>query len=511
MRLHVVLKAASLVLIGLAAAEAAAKEALWAGKTIFMKRKGVSSGFTGKDGQDVLVANLTAVQYRVLKDRDGWLQVSHNGVKGWFDKNEAVVIDEAVEYFTEIIRRNPRDDAAFSRRALVWRVLGNMDNAIRDYSRAIAIDPSDPGWWNNRGNAWHIMGEYQKAISDFNEAIRLGANSALRHANRGNTQRALKKYDLALADYNTALEINPRYAVAFAYRGLTWAKKGQYRNALADINRAFDIDDQNFWVIDAKAWLLATAGDSSIRDGKEAVALAHKACEWSEWRQPSLVSTLAAAHAEAGQFKEAIKSQEKALQDPLYARVHGHEGRERLKAYKAGKPVREPAPAEATVSNPVPLSKSGTPSKGSTPISWVDFQAPDKSFAIRFPGKPKDNKQTLPSAVGRIVMHAWSHESPGLTCVVSYFDLPGDALLTLEAAAKAYTAGRKAKLLNEKDITLGDSSGKEIRVRMLNGTVSLARIFEVGARRFQIIVEGSEAAVDSENARKYFGSFKLVR
>ena len=70
-----------------------------------------------------------------------------------------------------------------------------------------------------------------------------------------------------------------------------------------------------------------------------AVELALRACELSEYKKPHILSTLAAAYAEIGDFDTAIKWSSKAveispedIQDQL---------KDELKSYKKGKPWRE--------------------------------------------------------------------------------------------------------------------------------------------------------------------------
>jgi tetratricopeptide (TPR) repeat protein len=60
------------------------------------------------------------------------------------------------------------------------------------------------------------------------------------------------------------------------------------------------------------AWQLATSADPKTRDGRQAVELARRACELTQYRVTVMVGTLAAAYAEAGQFDEAIATAQRA-------------------------------------------------------------------------------------------------------------------------------------------------------------------------------------------------------
>jgi hypothetical protein len=52
-----------------------------------------------------------------------------------------------------------------------------------------------------------------------------------------------------------------------------------------------------------------------MRNGARAVEFAQKACELTAWKHPLFLTTLAAAYAEAGNFSEAVRWQEKVLAD----------------------------------------------------------------------------------------------------------------------------------------------------------------------------------------------------
>src|SRR5262249_21879307 len=89
------------------------------------------------------------------------------------------------------------------------------------------------------------------------------------------------------------------------------------------------------------AWLLA-AGPDRVRDGKQAVEHAARACELTAWKDPGCIATLAAAHAEAGDFDRAVEFQRKALAFPAYEKEAGKAGRERLHLYERKMPYRDP-------------------------------------------------------------------------------------------------------------------------------------------------------------------------
>jgi tetratricopeptide (TPR) repeat protein len=92
--------------------------------------------------------------------------------------------------------------------------------------------------------------------------------------------------------------------------------------------------------LNSLAWLLATCPEAKICEGKEAVELALRACELSEWRDWGMIDTLAAAYAEQGDFDRAIKYQKQVLEigksSNEYDKIKEH-----LSLYEQHRPYRE--------------------------------------------------------------------------------------------------------------------------------------------------------------------------
>lgn len=91
------------------------------------------------------------------------------------------------------------------------------------------------------------------------------------------------------------------------------------------------------------AWTLATSSEANQRYGAIAVEFATKACELTAWKNAECLDTLAAAHAEAGDFDAAVRRQTEAISLLSDAKAKKDFGT-RLKLYQQRKPYHLPGP-----------------------------------------------------------------------------------------------------------------------------------------------------------------------
>src|SRR5207248_4204334 len=95
--------------------------------------------------------------------------------------------------------------------------------------------------------------------------------------------------------------------------------------------------------LNSLAWIRASHPQAEFRNGPEAVRLAERACGQTDYKQPVLVGTLAAAYAEASRFAEATNAAQKAIDLATAAneREVAARNQELLDIDRAGHPYHE--------------------------------------------------------------------------------------------------------------------------------------------------------------------------
>jgi tetratricopeptide (TPR) repeat protein len=217
--------------------------------------------------------------------------------------------------------------------------------AIECYTETLYLSEDNLWALQSRGTLYNTVGEHEKSIEDLSRYILLSPKDDSGYIHRALSIRAIKKFDKAISDLNKAIKLNPNKSEGYLHRGNTYSKTGNYNLALADFEKAIAVDPKNSSVYQAMAWFHATCPERDFRDGKAALRFAEKslAIEKKDRSNPMLYDSLAAAYAELGQFKDAIKAQKKAialLKEEKNVDKSEYEIRNRLDLYKKGKVYR---------------------------------------------------------------------------------------------------------------------------------------------------------------------------
>jgi tetratricopeptide (TPR) repeat protein len=256
----------------------------------------------------------------------------------------------AIKDLTRVIQNEPNNSEAYRLRAEAYFSQRQTNKALADCNNAIRVNPRDAAAYSLRGRVYQLINESsatQKALDDFAESIRLRPKDPAAHMYRGILNYIEADYAKAISDLSTAFQLAPRDQRATYARALGWCGLARYE--LGDFSRARE-DFKNMTVADPNdpigylhlAQVLSTCPDAKLRDGRQAIECASKACTLSKFEDQEALEALAASYAETGDFGNAIKWQEKSIEvgRTKVARFHPNASGRRLASFQHAKPLR---------------------------------------------------------------------------------------------------------------------------------------------------------------------------
>ncbi len=231
--------------------------------------------------------------------------------------------------------------------------------------------------YNNRGVVRRAQGKLDDALADFQRAIGIlegaSTNSAVAQAPKTSQSPAWPvtpevRLSIAVGYSETGIDLLRRIwvmsessqqteravALATSLKNCAYAHsvQGNIEAALREFNEALDLyrpmadqEELAFQLaktLSSAAWIYATFPEPKFRDGAKAREYALKACQLSNWKVAVPLETLAAACAETGDFAQAIKWQQMAVE--LGTARQNREMTSRLELYRAGNPYRSRLP-----------------------------------------------------------------------------------------------------------------------------------------------------------------------
>ena len=252
-------------------------------------------------------------------------------------------IAQAREHYQASLESDPSSADAHNNLAYMLAREAKWDQAASEFRSALALSP---GLWQARyglGDALARQGKYEDAAKQFSELLKTQPRNPSARLQLGIVRAAQGKLDEAVAAFSEALRSNPDFALAHYHLAMTLSHQGNAQEAARHYRLALHGLPNSPDLLNRLAWILASSPDPALRNGNEAVQLAERACQLSNYKQPLLLATLAASYAEAGRFPEALNCAENAQnlalaasQSELVARC-----REFLDLFRAGRPYHE--------------------------------------------------------------------------------------------------------------------------------------------------------------------------
>ena len=252
--------------------------------------------------------------------------------------------ERAVAHFQAVERIMPKLAENHQDLGSTYLVLNRLDEAIDEFRLSLQLNPRDPIALVNFGCALFKRNMLQEAMEQFRCAVAVNPSYEPAHVNLALVLGHLGRIQESIAEYRETLRLNPGEYEALYPLGKRLYLDGSRAEGMGFLIRAFQIHQNDPTLLNDLAWMLATAPEDSLRDGRKALELALRADKSAGGNDPAVLGTLAAAYAETGDYPGALETAQRAL---ALAKKSGKEGnfvglKREIALYEAGKPCREP-------------------------------------------------------------------------------------------------------------------------------------------------------------------------
>jgi tetratricopeptide (TPR) repeat protein/peroxiredoxin len=259
-------------------------------------------------------------------------------------------LNTAIRYYREALERDNDSPTIHFNLGIAYERQKSIQQALMEYRRAIELDPTITVAHLNRGAILGRSGDAKQrkeGIASLTEAVRLNPNLAASHYHlgmalerAGQFTAAFKHYrqaallapdhlgnamqlahlieragnfEEALKEYQKIREIHSESVQAAFQSAVVLEKMKRPAEAVSDYRECLKLQPDYIPGLNNLAWLMATSEDPRIRKPAESVQLATRAAKLTEYRQASILDTLATAQAAAGRTGDATATLEKAI------------------------------------------------------------------------------------------------------------------------------------------------------------------------------------------------------
>lgn len=271
--------------------------------------------------------------FRRALEKNPALAAAHMRIALLVDQGDG---SEAIEHLQKLVRLRPGSAVAQQQLGLALKRAGRQQESLPYLYKAAEIEPDDPMARLQLGLLLHEMGQVDEAIEQLRYLTRLQPEVASGHYVLGQVLEHAGDAQQARLHFEKALELKPDYDVVHIRLADLCHRGGESELALTHLRKAQRLLPDDLGVQNRLAWIMATHGDPSVRNGEEAVRWAEQVSKKSAAETPGTLDTLAAAYAAAGRFADAIATAEQARQlassakqDELAAKIE-----QRLQGYR---------------------------------------------------------------------------------------------------------------------------------------------------------------------------------
>jgi tetratricopeptide (TPR) repeat protein len=200
-------------------------------------------------------------------------------------------------------------------------------------SRCLGQAQEEKGWgsiWQQRmtigqaqlDEAYKLaeIGKSSQALTQIDSVIAANPRNWRAHFLKAAVLTLLKRQNDAVQQIDVSIDLAKKANVSaellaqmYASKSRTCTDIGRYDDAKRSLEAANRLQPSDPTTLNDLAWLLATSPNGRVRNGRRAISFAQKSCSLTNWGNAFSIDTLAAAYAATGDFSQAVKFQQRAI------------------------------------------------------------------------------------------------------------------------------------------------------------------------------------------------------
>ena len=228
---------------------------------------------------------------------------------------------QAIRHYLHAIAIRPDYAASRSNLGIALERTGQLEAAAASYRTALSLEPDLAQAHVNLGSLLLAQGDPVAALDHYAHAAALRPESVDILSHNAELHHRMGRHDEAVVLYQRALALAPDSQELHTRIADVYLATNLHGHARTHLEAALARDPRLLPAANRLAWILSTSTDAEMRDGSEALRLARICTNATRNMNPRFLQTLAAAHAELGEFEQAAAWQRRAADlTPLAAR-----------------------------------------------------------------------------------------------------------------------------------------------------------------------------------------------
>ena len=246
--------------------------------------------------------------------------------------------------FELILKLNPKNALSHFQLAKLHSQEGNLSTAIGYCRTAIQLQPKFLPANLFLADLLQDNGELEASHKHLQSVVEQNPNSPEAAFRLGLLLQKKKQFSEAESLFEISLRSDPENPELLYTYGVNYSAQGKLDEAIKFFRKAHAIDPNSLAILNGLAWVLSTNPSATEKDVREAIRLAKKAAQETNYLHPQILDTLAASYAAAGEYSKAVDMATKAIE--LASEKSGNESlieeiQLHLEKYRSSTPFKE--------------------------------------------------------------------------------------------------------------------------------------------------------------------------